>query len=98
MHDIIEKSYNGTTDIMIGMDNYCKFNLSKIIPHSSFQFGIIKSKSGWTISTKLALDKPLWKIQLNNQRMGNSMKKIAEVEASLKQLFNRDEELNTKST
>ena len=97
MHDVIKNLYNGATDILVGIDNYWKFNLSNILTHPSHQFGIVKTKFGWTISGNLSASPNLIKSQPGYVRIINNMEKITEIETSLKELFNRDEELNQDS-
>ena len=98
MHDVMKNLYNGATDILVGIDNYWKFELSNILTHPSHQFGIVKTKYGWTISGNMSAPYNLIKPQPGYLRITNNMEKITEIETSLKELFNRDEELNQAST
>ena len=50
MHDVIKNMFNGPADILIGIDNYWKLDLTHILSHDSHQFGVIRIKFGWTLS------------------------------------------------
>ena len=39
MHDVTRSMFNGPTDILIGIDNYWKLELTNILPHDSHRFG-----------------------------------------------------------
>ena len=45
MNDVIRYLFNGPADILIGIDNYSKLELTNILQHNSHQFRIFKIKN-----------------------------------------------------
>ena len=56
MHDVMKNTFNGPADILIGVDNYWKLELTNILPHDSHRFGAMKTKYGWTLAGNLSDD------------------------------------------
>ena len=97
MHDSIRNMFNGPADILIGIDNYWKLELTHILPHDSHQFGVIRTKFGWTLSGNLSKDNRVLGETSGYNRISINLTKISEIESSLKKLFNRDEEIENES-
>ena len=97
MHDVIQNMFNGPADILIGIDNYWKLQLTRILPHNSHHFGVIRTKFGWTISGNLSQENRVMGKNIGYNRISINLSKISELENSLKKLFNRDEEIENES-
>ena len=52
-HDIESNKISGPVDIIIGQDNLWRLVLAGIVVHPSEDFGIWKTKLGWTIGGKI---------------------------------------------
>ena len=89
--------FNGPADILIGIDNYWKLELTNILPHSSHRFGVIRTKYGWTMSGNLSDNSRILGENTGYNRISINLSKISEIENSLKKLFNRDEEVENES-
>ena len=97
MHDVIKNMFNGPADILIGIDNYWKLELTNILPHSSHRFGVIRTKYWWTMSGNLSDNSRILGENTGYNRISINLSKISEIENSLKKLFNRDEEIENES-
>ena len=97
MHDVKRNMFNGPTDILMGIDNYWKLELTNILPHNSHRFGVIRTKFGWTLSGNLSEENRTLGKDIGYNRISVNISKISEIENSLKKLFNRDEEIENES-
>ena len=52
-HDIESNKISGPVDVIIGQDNLWRLVLAGIVVHPSEDFGIWKTKLGWTIGGKI---------------------------------------------
>ena len=97
MHDVKRNMFNGPADILMGIDNYWKLELTDILPHNSHRFGVIRTKFGWTLSGNLSEENRTLGKDIGYNRISVNISKISEIENSLKKLFNRDEEIENES-
>ena len=60
-NEILLTNFSGQVDIIIGQDNLWRLVLEKIIVHPSEDFGIIKTKMGWSMGGTLRItDSTKW--------------------------------------
>ena len=97
MHDILRNTFDGNADILIGVDNFWKLELTNILPHNSHRFGLLKTKYGWTLAGNLS-EADKFRGQANGYcRISVNVSKVSNLETQLKKLFNRDEETENES-
>ena len=101
--EILQNAYEGETHIIIGQDNYWAVmdngsGLENLISHKSNKSGLLRTKFGWSVSGNLNND-PGWPQTLSIYPIKtiSCMQKIEDIEKSLTELFNRDEDLTNES-
>ena len=57
-HEIKTNTFSGHADVIIGQDNLWRLVLAGIVVHPSEDFGIWKTKLGWTIGGKIPAIQP----------------------------------------
>ena len=100
-HEIETNNFSGHIDVIIGQDNLWRLVLAGIVVHPSEDFGIWKTKLGWTIGGKIPAIQPRkWQQDLADQFEVYyqeadvlSEKSNKQIEKSLFKLFEQDEDL-----
>ena len=99
--EILMNSYEGPTHIVVGQDNIWRLGLTGILPHVNESIGIMKTHFGWSIAGNLAKSSVKeWQPNDDENRNQDNliinvqrMDEIKTIEASLYDLFNKDEEI-----
>ena len=84
MHDVMKNTFNGPADILIGVDNYWKLELTNILPHDSHRFGAMKTKYGWTLAGNLSNDDKFQGQKMGHYKISVNLSKISVLETQLK--------------
>ena len=95
LKEVLQNTYNGPTHIIVGQDNYWRFELMNMITHKDKRAGLIQTKFGWSMSGDVSSSISGWPqnfITKDPIKIINQTTKLKEIEDSLYKLFNKDEE------
>ena len=82
--------------MIVGQDNYWRFELMNMITHKDKRAGLIQTKFGWSMSGDVSNSISGWPLNSNQKdpiKIVNQTIKLKEIEDSLYKLFNIDEEV-----
>ena len=100
--DLLLNNFTGQVDIIIGQDNLWRLVLDKIIVHPSEDFGIIKTKMGWSMGGAVRVINPTkWQrglpteIDVYKTNIKIETDENKEIERSIAKMFEKEEEEET---
>ena len=101
-NEVLQNLYIGSTDIVIGQDNFWNFEPSGFKQSRNKKYGFIKTKFGWSLCGDISKKYSGWpqnsredhvvRMKCNNQKVSE-----LKLKESLQNLFNRDEEIKTEN-
>ena len=109
-NEVLQNLYVGSTDIVIGQDNFWNFEPSGFKQSYDKKYGFIKTRFGWSLCGDISTiafagfhkKDSGWPQNFNKNhvvRMKNNNQKVSEItlQETLQNLFNRDEEIKTET-
>ena len=101
--EVINNTFNGYVNIIIGQDNYWRIGLNQVIPHQNESLGLISTKLGWTMAGNMANpDLDTWQqcAKINTTKkvaLNPKDDEVKRIEASLTKLFDKEEDETDKN-
>ena len=94
-NEVLQNLYSGSTDILIGQDNFWNFEPSGFIQSQNRKYRFIKTRFGWSLCGDISKKYSEWpqnsrEDHVVRMKCNNQMVFEIKLKESLQDLFNRD--------